>query len=389
MNFSQKYARSVMAAAAAAALVSGGCGRSDGTAEYEAGVKAFEGGNFNEARDKFSKSLEYGPENASAAIMLARTLVASGDLKAASAAAEKAMELAPGDADAVMTAAQTAFYARNYALARKLFGELASKPGYTPQIRSAALASLAVVDIACISGRDMEYFRESARTGFLLARRSDPRNAAARYHLALLYRDSYGYAESALDQFELYARLDRKDAARVERTRTKTIPELRETIAKNPQRSAERRDSLLSAKELRNAETARAKGDFKAARKAYERARRADALNFQAVMGLAETSYRASPTKAGATEAFRLCREAWGLRPTSKEALVKAGEYALKAGNAAGAVEAYSRALAAAPNDAATAAALANAFVKNGKRRAAEPVARYARELSRAKTGVR
>ena len=374
MNSFRRYALEAFAAAVVAAA---GCGEKDGSAEYARGVKLFDRKDFEAAAAEFSTRVALAPGDVDAKLMLSRTMTALGDLPKAVKAAEDALALEPKAVDAKMLAAETAFYARDYKKARKHFGEVANDVSLPVEVRSAGECGLAVVDIGAMAGGNMEFNRESARIHLFTAVRLDPRNAPARYHLGLLYRDSFGYSEAALDQFELYARLDKKDTNRVARVRAKTIPELKDAIAKNPVRKAASRDSALSAKELRRAEEAFSKKQFKTARLRYAEAFKADPLNHLAAAGLADAWYASEPTKAGAAEAFRHCKAACSLRPGSKELLLKAGDYANKCGNAAGAVEAYSRALAASPNDAGAIRALAEAYANNGKPRIGELFRRY------------
>ena len=375
MNFSPRYVLDMLAAAALAVLA--GCGEKDGSAEYAKGAELFDKKEFDAAAAEFSKCIALRPDNVDAKLMLARTMTALGDLPKAVKAAEDALALEPKATDAKMLAAETAFYARDYKKARKHFGEIANDVSLPVETRSAGECGLAVVDIGDMAGGNMELNRESARIHLFTAVRLNPRNAPARYHLGLLYRDSFGYSEAALDQFELYARLDRKDTNRVARVRAKTIPELKDAIAKNPARRVERRDSAASAKELRRAEEAVAKKQFKTARLRYADAYKADPLNHLAAAGLADAWYASEPTKAGAAEAFKYCKAACALRPNSKEYLMKAGDYARKSGNAAGAVEAYSRAVATSPNDIGAIRALAEAYANNGKPRVGELFKRY------------
>ena len=380
MNFFRRYALDILAAAALAAVA--GCGEKDGSAEYAKGAKLFDKKEFDAAAAEFSKCVALAPENVDAKLMLARTMTALGDLPKAVKAAEDALALEPKAVDARLLAAETAFYARDYKKARKHFGGVANDVSLPVETRSAGECGLAVVDIADMAGGNMEFNRESARIHLFTAIRLDPRNAPARYHLGLLYRDSFGYSEAALDQFELYARLDKTDTDRISRVRSKIIPGLKDAIAKNPVRKSATRDSAASAKALRRAEEAVAKKQFKTARLRYADAYKADPLNHLAAAGLADAWYASEPTKAGAAEAFKYCKIACALRQGSKELLMKAGDYAKKCGNSAGAVEAYSRAVAASPNDVASARALAEAYAKNGKPRVGELFKRYGGSLA-------
>ena len=58
------------------------------------------------------------------------------------------------------------------------------------------------------------------------------RAAAAWYHLGLVYRDAFGYYEAALEQFEIFVRLEASASPRVQKVLRTIIPALKEQISR-------------------------------------------------------------------------------------------------------------------------------------------------------------
>ena len=383
MNFSRAYVLETVAAAVAAAVFPG-CGPGDGSAEFDRGMKLFEEKKFSLAAVEFAESSRLAPGGANALLMEARAKLAAGDKAGAVKAAKAGLALAPDAPDAIEIAAQTLFFAGDAKASSELFSRLAEGGGFSPSERSAGFSGLGAAEMAAVSSGNIEVRRETARGALLRALRLDPSNAPARYNLAMLYRDTFGYPGPALDQFALYARIDKSGSGRVVKVREKIIPELKASMAAETARRVGEgpRDSVASSKSLRTAVEAMEKKRYPAAYAAYAAAFKQDPSNAQAALGLAEAAFKRTPGKAGAAEAFKYARAAAALRPGSKEILLRAGTFAAKAGNEAGAIEAYSRALAVSPSDAQTALALENSYIRAGKKRAAESVREYRKSLS-------
>ena len=182
-----------------ALLTAVGCAKKDGRRELELGRAAMESRELSKARDFFSKSLKYAPGSVDALVGLAQCSLALGDIDAAGKAMTEALALRPGDVDVRLLDAEVAWHRKDYGKAKRVFREVAQDASLEPQVRSQGWSSLGVVEFA-------EGNLDLARIAFLRAVRIDRRNAAAWYHLGLLYRD-YGYSHAALEQFEIYVRI--------------------------------------------------------------------------------------------------------------------------------------------------------------------------------------
>ncbi len=367
------------AAVAAALAALAGCGAGDGSAEYAAGLKAFELRDFKSAESDFLKCAALAPANVDAQLMLVRTELAVGNVAAAREAAARAEELAGGESDVAELVAQAAFHAQDYAKAKEVYSRLADDAKLPAQVRSRAWSGLGVVEMAGMSAASIDESRDRALAAFLRAVKLDGRNAAARYHLGRLYRDAFGYNEIAIDQFSLYTHMAPASDQRVQTVCRKTIPALRDYVRRTAEqrKGADRRNSSASAAALKKAEEAWKKGAFKTAKLRYAEAYAADVLSHPAALGLARAWERTDQSKAGQAEALKYYREACALRPSDKATLMTAGALATRIGSLASAVEAYSRAVAAAPNDLSAIDALIRALGRAGKRKSAAVYQRY------------
>ncbi|MBO7683570.1 MAG: tetratricopeptide repeat protein [Kiritimatiellae bacterium] len=341
MNSSHAYALS----AAAAVLVLAGCGPKDGARELGEGRAAFELGDNKKAERLLEKSLSMSPGNVDALVSLARVKLALGEIPAAGECIGKAAERAAGDVDVRLVQAQVAWFAKDFDAAAKTFAGLANDAALAPDIRAQGWTGLGVVEMS----REKP---DIARTCFLRAIRIDRRCAAAWYHLGLLYRDAFGYPEAALEQFEIFVRLEESASPRVQKVQRSVIPAIKETVARTTASlpGVSGRDSAASSAEMSKAIAALKKKDYRTARSRYEAALKSDPLNYPAALGLAQAWQRTDLTKAGQTKALEAYRRACVLRPGAvKEAFLPAGALAARLGMHAQAVEIYSRAVAASP----------------------------------------
>lgn len=346
MNSSLRFAlKGVCAAAFAVTLV--GCGARDGKKELAAAEAAYTTAHDLAKADKLiAQSLKYAADNVDALVWCTRIKLERGELSAAREALAKAESLAAGDTDVEMLGAQLAYHAKDYAAASAKFAALAANAKLDAALRAEAFAGLGVVEWTC-----NEY--DAARIAFLKAIRLDRRNAAARYHLGLVYRDGFGYTEAALEQFEIFVRLEATADRRVLRTQRSIIPELKETIARQAmdRQGASQRDSSAAAAALTRAEAARKKKDFRTAKKEYAKAFEADALSYPAALGLAEMWAKTDASVNGQKKTLEYYRAACALKTSALKTFVATGDLAYKLGQYATAVETYSRAVAANPSD--------------------------------------
>lgn len=333
-----------VAALVAAFTLAPGCAPEDGSAELEQGRRAFEVGDCAKARKAFVSCLEYDAGNVDALVYLARIALSLGELDEASARITAAAEIAGGDIDVKLLAAQIAWHRSDYKWARKLFSEIAGDGSLDAKIRARGWSGLGIVEAT-------EENPDLARVAYLMAIRTDPRCAPAWYQLGLLYRDGFGYYEAALSQFDCYVRLDEMASPRVQKVQSTIIPAIKEMIARtlHDRPGATQRDSGACAKLVQSAEAAFRKGAYKDARRQFEAAVAKDRLSHAAAAGLARTILRCDGTNAGQQKAFEYLRQACILKPFSTALFLEAGQLAVKLGNHAQAVELYSRAVAANP----------------------------------------
>jgi len=334
-------------AVAASVLILAGCGDKTGIGEFESGRDAYAEHNYAKAAKLLEKSVSYAPNNVDAQLLLAQAKLAIGDLAAARIAIAKAVELAGDDVDVRMLDAQVSWHVKDYGAAAKGFSALADDASLSTELRSQALAGLGVVEMT-------RNAYDLARIAFFRAIRLDRRNPAAWYHLGLLYRDGFGYPEAALEQFNIYVRLEPAASPRVQKVQEKLIPELKDlaasAMANRP--GVAKRDSAAAAELIAKAEALEKKGtpkDLKLARTRYENALATDPLSYPAALGLARLWPRTDATRNGLQKSLECYKRACTLRPSAVSTFLATGELASRLGHSAVAVEAYSRALAANP----------------------------------------
>lgn len=333
--------------ACAALAVLTGCGPNDGTEEYADGNAAYGVRDLKKAEKLFSKSLELNPENVDALVMFARVELDLGEIAAAKGAIEKAAEFDGTSYDVALLDAEIAYHAKDYARATRQFAAVAKNAALDPTVQAMGWTGLGIVEMTCDA-------RDLARIAFLRAIRLDRRNAAARYHLGLLYRgDAFGYLDAALEQFEIYVRLDAEASPRVQNVQRTIIPAIRQDIARRATErpGAANRDAALSSASQARAEAAVKKGTFKTARVEYDKALAADPLNYPAALGLAQMWAKTDTTDFGKKKALEYYKTACALRPSAVKTFLAAGELAMNLGQWATAEEIYSRAVAANPAD--------------------------------------
>lgn len=352
MNFSLRSALDHAAVLALAALA--GCAPGDGSKEYALAGEAYAAGDNLRAEKYYSVSAERNPGNVDALLMLARVKKDLGKVSEARSIVAKAVDLARDDVDVAMLDGEIAYFAKDYGYSLARFTEVAGNTAFDPKARSLAWTGIGIVEMSCIGidQKDLEK-RALSRIAFLRAIRLDRRNASARYHLGLLYRNSYGYLDAALEQFNVFVRLLDAGDERVQKAQRVFIPEIKEEIARRAAErpGASRRDSSVSAAALVRAEAAVKKGHFKTARLEYDRALAADVLSYPAALGLAKAWERSDRTNFGLRKALEHYKTACSLRYSAVSTFIAAGSLAMRLGQWASAVEIYSRAVAANPSD--------------------------------------
>ena len=363
--------RTVAAAALAAAI--SGCTPSDGAKELELGRQAYAVHDLKKAEKMFTKSAELSPDNADALLFMARVKLELGELKDAQTWIAKAAAVAGNDADVKLVEAQIAWHAKNSAKAADLFKAVAEDTKLPPEIRAKGSTGLGVVEHTNENGH-------LARIAFLRAIRLNRHEAAAWYHLGLVYRDTFSYYEAALEQFEIFVRLEESASPRVQKTLRTTIPALKEQIAREAANrpGVAKRDSAASATALAKAEAAWKKGNYRNARDAYQAALAADPLSYPAALGLGKAWLKTDNSKEGARKALESYKTACTLRPGAISTFLATGDIAARQGQHAMAMNIFSRAVAASPTSIQALDGLIRAMQKSGgNKTAARAYQRY------------
>lgn len=343
------------------ALAVAGCGPKDGTEDFNAGVEAFNQHNLEKAGRHFARSLELTPGNVDALVYLAKTRLDLGDLVSATAAISNATELAGDDLDIVLLGAEIAWHAKDYALSRRLYVSVAEDAACSPEDQARGWSGVGVVEMTCEN-------RDLARIAFLRALRLNRKNAPARYHLGVLYADTFHFREAALEQFEAFVRLAETSDRRVEDVQRNLIPALHDEIQKAAasRPGAAGRNSEAAAALIAKAESAWKARTYKTAKLRYQEALAADPLSYKAALGLAESWEKTDATKLGQQKAFEFYRTACLLKPGAISIYLKTGEMAARQGRHMEAGEIFSRLVAADPTNLSAIDGLIRALRKTG-----------------------
>ncbi len=358
-------------AAVALIVLVGGCRKSDGSKEYAAARSAYELRDLRKAEKLVGESVRLSPDNVDALVTAARIKIDLGEMAEAKDLVERAKGLAGGDTDVRMLDAYLAYYQQEYARALEAFGSLAGDAALDAKVRSQALSGAGVVEMS-------RNETDLARIAFLKAVRLDRRNPAAWYHLGQLYH-RLGYNEAALEQFDIFVRLEETASRRVQDVQRNVIPKLKDEIARQAAErpGASSRDSAASAKALAEAETAWSKGQYKTAKSKYLAAFASDPLSYPAAIGVVKAMEKTDATAEGQKKTFEYLKSACVLRPSAISTFLKTGEMAMKLGHYATAVEIYSRALAADPSNFMVVDGLIRALRKTGGSDRAKSAAAY------------
>ena len=351
------------AAAIAAAAFFAGCGKGDGSRELADGRRAYEVRDFKKAEKFFAKSLQRSPANVETMLYLGLSKLALGELEPAREWAARAAEIDGDSVDVKMLEAQIAWHLKDYPKAQKLYESIAHDGVLSASERSLGWSGLGIVEMTLDN-------YHLARVAFLRAIRTDRKNASAWYHLGLLYRDGFGYPQAALEQFEIFVRLNQVADARVQRVQRTVIPELKEMISRSASErpGASKRDSAASAAAIAKAEAAVKKGALKTALAKYQEALNCDPLSYPAALGLAKVGLRNDPSKKGMGQALENYKLACSLRPGAVSTFIEAANLATKLGHNVQAAEIYSRAVAANPSSIEAVDGLIRSLRKSGNK---------------------
>ena len=342
-SFSRRFALNALAAVALAAFA--GCEKPNGLQELAAARSAYEVRDLKKAEKLLEKSLSYNAANVDALVNYAMVKVDLGEIPLAEEAIGKAAALAADDVDVRLLGAKIAYLLNDFPRAHRAYTAIAADESLDAKTRSQGISCVGVVELA---NNEIDL----ARLSFLKAIRLDRKNAAAWYHLGLIYQ-GLGYYEAALEQFNIFVRLEEVADRRVQDVQRKTIPIIQEAIARQASErpGASKRDSAAAAAALEAAEAAWKRNHFKTAKLRYNDALAADPLSYPAAIGLAKAWEKTDATAEGKKKVFEYYKIACSLSPSSVKTFLTTGDLALKLGHFATAVEVYSRAMAADPSN--------------------------------------
>lgn len=313
--------RSILSALLVALVA--GCGKNDGSSEFEQGEAAYSVRDYGAAAMFYREAAAKNPTNFAARIRLATSLMNRGEIDSAQKALDSALAIVPDSAEAVFLDGQLAYLAKDYKRAKTDFDAVSGDTSLPPSLRSQALAARSVMEIAAGA-----FAR--ARITLWRAMRLDRRNAAAWYHLGHLSRDTYRFDDAAIVQFGMSARLtDDPDRAK-EMTRN-IIPALHESLrAKmSAKPGAAKRDPGASAKLVSEAEELDKNSPGKSAAK-YAEAYAKDPFSYAAAFGYAKSLASSAKTDRDMLKALTAFQDAIDQRPTSQETYRTAALAALR-----------------------------------------------------------
>ena len=337
---------------AALALAAGCTGEiDDGARELESGRAALAAHDLKAASAAFAESARKNATNFEARISLALVGLELGEPRMADTAAREAVAIDPSSAEARLVEGQTAYLVKDYLRAKTAFSIVADARDLPAPMRSQALASRAVAELAADE-------TDAARLSLLRALRLDFRNAAAWYHLGVLSRGTYHFLAAAKDQFDMACRLDPNSPRTGELKRT-VIPALQESLdrAAADKPGASKRDPGQAAKFIAEGVAAQKKNDLKTAAARFEKAYAADPLSWEAAWYHAQTLPAAEAAKkandktklpvatvvARTLDAYRAAKDA---KPASRDTCIAAARFALQNRRPAVACDFLSHALA-------------------------------------------
>lgn len=346
---------SVLKRVAHSALLLGlaGCGFSGAQDAIKAGDEAYNLRDLLRAEKCYQQACDFAPDGITCKIKLAKVKLDLAKIGEADSIIKEAVALDPEAVDSRLLGAQIAWYMKSYDEAFKAFSSIAEDTSLSKEIRAEAYSSMGVVEMT-------KNRSDEARVLFMTALLYDYRNPPAWYHLGCLYRDVYGYDASALEQFEVFVRLEKNDPHRVLKVSREFIPGLKDKInlKLTEINGASSRDSAKSATLIRKAESEVLKKKFQEALMSYKEAYAADPLSYPAAKGLAEMwikeAIRVPSRREGDVcrrKALKSYRDAIMLRPSATSLMIEAAGLALRLGDTMTAFEIYSRAMAVNPTN--------------------------------------
>lgn len=322
---------------AALAALAAGCGKSpdgdaaaddSGSANFARGEAALANNDLATASVEFAAAAQKCETNFEARINLAIIGLRLGNVDEAARAAAEAKTLCPDSAEALLVDGQAAYLQQDYPRAIADFNVVARESSLPAEMRSEALSSRAVVEIA------MEDY-DAARITLFNALRLNPKNAAAHYHLGYVYRDKYHFDDAALDRFTAAAGQMAAGDERAQKLRREVIPallgKLQQETASSP--GAKDRKPSEAAKLIAEGNDLRARKRITNAIKKFEAALKADPFSSEAALKYADLLSQNLPK--GATERKKAAEKILGAyrvaiegRPSNQSTYMKAAQLA-------------------------------------------------------------
>lgn len=359
---------------ALALAVLAGCGLDDGVADYEKGEVAYAARDLQAAVLCFNAAAAKNPTNFMARIKLAIANMDLGEIAAAKAAVESAIAIDPTSAEARLLAGNIAYFAKDYAGAKRAFADVSAAGHLPKEVRSKAMVSLAVLELTA----DMF---ERARVSLWRAVRLDRRNAAAWYHLGYLSRDTFRFEDAALEQFQMASRL-MTDPVRAKAVTHEIIPTIRESlrakVAGKP--GAAGRNPGAAAKLVSEGEALAKENPKKAAVK-FAEAYGKDPLSYAAAWNFARSKGASAKSDADISRVLSAFQDAIDQRPNSQLTYRTAARFALERRRPIRAEKFLSQALAHDPEDRTTLSLYIQVLRRLGKTAAAKLYEAYLKEL--------
>lgn len=348
----------------------------DGSAAVAKGMAELDLQNVQGAIASFRKAAQACGTNFNARLQLSLAHLRLGEVDAADLAVKDALALDPDSAEARLAEGQVAYLKKDYARAIAAFAAVAAEPSLSAVLRSDALASRGVVELAQGMG-------DAARVSLLRAMRLNRRNASAWYHLGVLSRDTYRFTAAALEQFEMAARFSDPREERAKKISRDIIPALRSarmaSAASKP--GVANRDPAASAKLLAEGEKLQQKKQIRAAIKKYEAAFAADPLSDAAAVKYAYLLSLNDKTPAGVDKALAAYRSAIDQRPERQNYYLAAARLAYSNQRWITAVQIMDHAVAHDPENRTTLDLLIASLQKAGKGKVAEIWQSYRAEV--------
>lgn len=348
----------------------------DGSAAVAKGMAALEVQDVRGAISAFEKAARVCETNFDARLQLTLAHIRQGEIAEAERSIQEALALCPDSAEARLASGQVAYLKKDYGRAIADFAAVASEKSLSDAIRSDAFVSRGVVEMAMDS-------TDAARISLLRAMRLNRRNAAAWYHLGLIFRNTYLFNEAALEQFEMAARFSDPREERAKKISRDIIPALRSALmaAAASKPGVAKRDPAASAKLLAEGEKLQQKKQIRAAIKKFEAAFAADPLSDGAAVKYAQLLALNDKTPVGVDKALAAYRAAIDQRPERQANYLAAARLAYANSRWITAVQIMDRAVAHDPENRQALDLLIASLLKAGKSRQAEAWKAYRAEV--------